>query len=86
MMDNVQVKKRDGTLESWSYDKLVTSITKTGIPMDDAENLASKIEGWVRENASIMAIDSITLRDRVFEEIKQIDPAAADTYQAYKKE
>ena len=81
---NIFVVKKDGVLEIWSTDKLVTSIAKTGIELDRAEVVSVKIEEWVKESAEDGKIDSTTVKDKVIEALKDEDPAASDSYRAYK--
>lgn len=83
-MPNINVKKRDGVIEPWSYDKLVTSIGKAGVPMVSAEDIASKIQAWAQENSDGI-ISSTEIRDRIIEDLKTNFPAEADNYKAYKK-
>jgi 2-phosphoglycerate kinase len=82
---DLKVKKRDESLESWSYDKLVTSINKSGVPIDDAERYAKEVQEWSSSNAKDGVISSVAIRDRVMEVIKNDYPAESDSYQAFKK-
>jgi transcriptional regulator NrdR family protein len=81
---DIQVVKKGGGNELWSIDKLVASITKTGLALEIAEAVSSKIEDWVKKAAVNGKIESSTIRDRVIETLKGEDPAAADSYRAYK--
>jgi transcriptional regulator NrdR family protein len=83
-MDDVMVLKRGGGEEEWSFDKLLASISKTGAELSVAEKVAKSVEGWVMEQQSPVKSDAI--RDKVIEFLGKEDPAALDSYQAYKKE
>ena len=84
-MKDFKVKKRDGTVEPWSDDKLVTSMTRAGIPIEEAEKFAQSIREWGPKNLMDHQVTSIQLRDKVIEMIKTDYPAEADSFQAYKK-
>ncbi len=84
-MDDITIRKKGEGIENWSFDKLLASITKSGVPLADAERIAGSIEAWAKEAVKISAIDSIKLRDKVIESMKKNYPTEADSYQAYKK-
>jgi hypothetical protein len=81
----MKVKKRDGSTEDWSLDKVVTSVSKTGVPLEDAKEIAQSIETWATENAVEGSIESTKLRDKVAELLRPDYPAEANSYLAYKK-
>ncbi|OGM21785.1 hypothetical protein A2863_00675 [Candidatus Woesebacteria bacterium RIFCSPHIGHO2_01_FULL_38_9b] len=85
-MDQVNVQKKDGSEEPWSYDKLVASLTKSGLPVEGAENMASKVQEWVKSEAKDGIINSGAIRDKLLEIMKSEYPAEAENYQSYKKE
>lgn len=85
-MENIKVQKKGGKAEPWVYDKLLASIGKTGIALDVAESITNKVETWVKVNSKNDVINSDDVRDKVIELLKEADPAAGDTYQAYKAE
>jgi transcriptional regulator NrdR family protein len=80
----ISVRKRDGRVEAWSNDKLITSIGKSGVDIEMAEKVSGKIESWANEESSGV-ISSSEIRDKVIEELKLVDEAASDNYQVYKK-
>ena len=84
-MSEIKVKKRDGNVESWSYDKLLNSIGKSMIPLKKAESVASLVEKWVKESEGKGVVSSTEIRDKIIEKLAEVDPVAADNYQAYKK-
>ncbi len=85
-MQDLQVKKRDGTLEPWSLDKLVIAIGKAGISISEAQALATKIEDWARSVAKEGVVESTQIRDKVIELMKVDFSAESANYQTYKKE
>jgi 2-phosphoglycerate kinase len=84
-MDQLKIKKRDKSIEGWSDDKLITSMSKAGVPIDKAQKIAGDIKNWARKNAVNYVVTSVELRDKVIESIKVEFPAQADSYQAFKK-
>ena len=84
-MADLQVKKSDGNLEPWSYDKLLASFNKAGLPNEDSERLAMQVESWAKENNEEGVVSSVDIRDKVIEVLSNDFPAEADTYQAFKK-
>ncbi len=84
-MEEIKIQKRDGSLEPWSFDKVLISITKVDVSLDKAEKMVSNIESWVKENAKDEVISSTKIRDKVIKTLTELDPIAADHYIAYKK-
>jgi transcriptional regulator NrdR family protein len=84
-MDGIQVKKRDGEAEAWSYDKLIASIGKSFIPIETAGTVAKAVEAWAQEKSKEGSLLSTEIRDKVIEELAKIDPVASENYRAYKK-
>ncbi len=84
-MLDVKIKKRDLNLEPFSYDKLLASITKSGVSVQDAERLAETIKSWIFDNSQDGVISSTAVRDKVYEVLASQFPVEADEYQAFKK-
>ena len=82
---DLTVVKRDGTSEPFNYDKLVASITKTGIPVNQGEEISSRVKIWAESSAKEGNIESSLIRDKIIELLSEDFPAEADTYKAYKK-
>jgi len=83
--DEIKVKKRDGKVETWDYDKVLASIGKSMVPLKKAEAVATAVEKWMNEQKGKVAVESTEIRDKVIEVLKEVDPVAADNYQVYKK-
>jgi transcriptional regulator NrdR family protein len=79
------VVKRDFVKEPYSYDKIIFSILKSGVPMANAEGLSKKVETWVLENTKKGEIKSSQLRDKIIEVMSKDFPGEADTYKTYVK-
>lgn len=84
-MADLKVRKRDGSLEKWNYDKLLASIGKAGLALENSEKIASFIQQWVKTSAEKGVILSTKIRDKVTEELRKVDPLAADSFESYKK-
>lgn len=84
-MDELKVVKRDGKAEEWNSDKLIASITKAGVPVEAAQNIASQLADWAKSSGSDGTISSNMIRDKVIELMTTEYPAEADNYKAYKK-
>lgn len=81
----LKVRKRDGTVEDWSFDKALNSIAKSGFPVDKAENVTVILEAWMRNHTNKGTIDSVDIRDKIIALLTAQDPLAASAYQDYKK-
>ncbi len=84
-MKKVKINKRDGSYEEWNYDKVLAAIGKSMVPIKTAEAVATSVEKWVEKNSGKGEIDSIEIRDKVIEVLKEVDPVAAENFMVYKK-
>ena len=84
-MEEIKVLKREGGIESWNYDKVLTSIVKAGMSVTEAEKVALKIHDWTKKAASDEIITSNAIRDKVIELLNENNPIVSETYRAYKK-
>lgn len=84
-MRDLKVRKRDGKVENWNYDKILASIGKSMVPLKKAEAVASSVEKWVEKSAGKGVVSSNEIRDKIIEVLKEIDTVAAENYQVYKK-
>jgi transcriptional regulator NrdR family protein len=83
--EKLQVKKRDGTIESWNYDKILNSVMKAGLPLEKSQSLVTEIENWAKSSSKDKIISSIDIRDKIIEVMKRIEPMTASVYEAYRK-
>ena len=84
-MANLQVVKREGGQEDWSMDKLVTSITKSGVELEEAKQVAALVESWALRSSANGQISWSQIRDKVTQFLRVVDPVAASAYESYKK-
>lgn len=82
----ITVIKRDGEKEEFSFDKLIASILKAGVPMADAEAVSRKVEAWVQVASKNSGISSSEIRDKIIELLSNDFSVEADNYQAYIKD
>jgi len=82
---DIQIKKRDGTVEPFSIDKLIASITKSGVPLKKSEEISQKIKSWVESEAEGGVFESTKIRDRIINDLSKDFPAESESYKAYKK-
>ena len=81
----ISIVKRDGSQEKFNVDKLITSIAQSGVPLEQSESIATKIQDWISTKASDGKITSNEIRDKIISELSELFPAEADSYQAFKK-
>ncbi|KKQ75050.1 MAG: hypothetical protein US96_C0018G0022 [Candidatus Woesebacteria bacterium GW2011_GWB1_38_5b] len=60
------------------------SISKSGVPIEDAQKIAENIESWVLAKDSKF-ITSVEIRDKVIEALSKSFPSEASCYSFYKK-
>lgn len=84
-MSDLIVIKRDGNSEPWSSDKIIASVGKCGVEVKTAENICSNIKLWFENNSRDSKISSKEIRDRVVEELKNVDPVASESYRVFKR-
>ena len=86
MKMEIQVRKRDGNLEPWSFDKLVAAIGKAGIAVQEAEQIAGSVQSWAQQAAQDGNIESTQIRDKVIEVLTKDYPVESRSFEIYKKE
>lgn len=85
MSDVTYIEKKDSKKEVFSYDKLIASILKTGVPMENAKQISDKITLWVKESSKKGNVKSNEIRNKVIDELSNDFPSEADSYQVYVK-
>ena len=81
----LQVRKKDGRLEPFQKEKIVSGVMKSGVTQEQADVVASKVDAWARETAENGVIDSTTIRVKVVEELKMVNPQAGTVFESYSK-
>jgi transcriptional regulator NrdR family protein len=81
---DTQVLKRDGSVENFEPEKIARVVEAAGLEEDEAEDLAARVEKWVIESKK-EEISSQEIRDKVIEELQDVDEYAANMYTWYQK-
>jgi len=84
-MKDFQIVKIDGSKEPFNIDKLITSIGKSGVPLNKATNISEKIKFWAMKIGKGERIKSSMIRDKVIEIMSDDFPVEAECYRLYKK-
>ena len=81
---NLQIIKRDGSLENYSEEKIRKVVVAAGLKLDQAKLLTHNITYWLKTK-TFTKLSSLKLRDQVNEELKKINKEAHDLYTWYQK-
>ncbi len=81
----LKITKRQGEIEDWSDDKILTSIMRAGASSEESQKVSLSVKQWAAQNAEDGKISSTNLRDQVIHQLALVNPIAANTYQFYKK-
>jgi len=84
-MAELKVEKKGGRVENFQRAKVEGGILKSGASQEQAEDIASKVEAWARENAANEVIKTSNIRIRVLELLREVNPKAAGAFEAYRK-
>lgn len=77
--------KKDGALEDFDRNKIVTGVVKAGAAAEEAEKVASAIEAWLPTAAANNVVKSQDVRTKVLEILGTVNPAAVANFAAYQK-
>lgn len=83
-MNEIQVIKRDGSVEDFEVEKIIRVVGAAGLTDTDAEELGKKIEKWA-EKQNKEELTSLEIRDKVVELMHDYDEMAADMFVWYQK-
>ena len=84
-MPELQVKKKDGTVEPFLRDKISNGVIKSGGTPEQAEKITVGIEAWAPGVAKEGIVNTSDIRVKVLEALKVENPAAAEQYETYKR-
>ena len=82
---SIRVRKKDGSVEDWNYEKAVSSMVNAGIPLNIAENVLIFLEAWARVHNENGIVNTSDIHLRVVELLKNIDESASSRYDSFKK-
>ena len=83
-MKDLIVIKNDGEKETFSDDKIVTSIAKSGVDIKESERIANVIKEHFKSNSIDGEVKSADIRKMVVEELLKVDSVASASYDSYK--
>ncbi|OGK09297.1 hypothetical protein A2767_03615 [Candidatus Roizmanbacteria bacterium RIFCSPHIGHO2_01_FULL_35_10] len=81
---NLQVIKRDGSIEEYSEFKIIRVMIAAGLKPDKAQSLTHLITKLLKSN-SPLRVSSLEIRDKVIQELKKIDKDVVNLYSWYEK-
>ncbi len=82
---DLQVQKKDGRLEPFDRDKIKSGLLKSGASKEEAEKIAADVEVWAQNAAQNGIVSTFSLRNKVLEILKEINPTAANAFEFYRK-
>lgn len=82
----MQVKKKDGRLEDFDREKVARGVVAAGASPETANMIATEVENWAGGAATEGAIATTEIRGKVLELLRLKDPAAATSFEQYRKE
>jgi transcriptional regulator NrdR family protein len=80
-----KVQKKDGALEDFDRQKIVSGVVNAGASPEDAQKVADAIEAWLPEVARDNVINSMDIRTKGLDVLKTINPEVAAQFESYKK-
>lgn len=80
-----KVQKKDGTLEDFSRNKLVSGVMRAGGTAEDAEKVAAAIEAWLPTAAINGIVSSADIRTKGLEVLRTVNPTVAASFESYAK-
>lgn len=82
---NLQVQKKDGSLESFDRNKIKNGLIKSGASEAEAESIASQAETWAQTAAVNNIVKTADIRTKVLELLRSANPTVAASFEAYRK-
>lgn len=80
----MQIIKRDGSREKYDQTKIKRVTMAAGLTEAEAGTLINRINDWL-SGSKTTEVNSLTLRDRITEELKSINDDAYNLYSWYEK-
>ena len=80
-----EVKKRDGSIQPFDENKIVSAVTNAGGTKEEADSAVAAILDWLGSLEADEPVESIAIRDKVLENLASVNPTAAETFKSYTK-
>lgn len=84
MVKVIKVTKRDGSEEDFDHLKIIKILTVAGLDATKARLVSLKVKEWV-EGLGQEKISSVEIKDKVLEELKNINEYIAQLFDWYEK-
>lgn len=81
----MKVQKKDGSLEDFDRNKIVSGIVKSGGTPEQTEDIASQIETWAAGAAVNGVIKTLDIKSKLLELLGGVNPAAKASFENYQK-
>jgi hypothetical protein len=82
---DLQVQKKDGSLQPWEGDKILKSVVAAGVPAKEAESFLDLIQTYAQRVAKNGVVLSFDIKTKLISLIRAIYPEAAIAFKTYKK-
>lgn len=80
-----KVQKKDGQLEDFDRNKVLSGLVKSGVSSEEAEKIAAQIEGWLPTIAAEGVVKTMDIRSKVLELLRAVNPVVASSFENYQK-
>jgi len=84
-MAELRVRKKDGREEDYREENVFESMRKAGLPETDARSIALKVTEWVRERAEQGAVATSEIKDRVVEQVREVNEEVSERFRNFVK-
>lgn len=85
-MTELKVKKKNGKIEDFKVEKLVTSLKKAGMKSNEnIEKIKNSITSFVKEKAKQGAVETTRIRGKVLEQLRQMNSEVATKFENFSK-
>lgn len=82
---DLQVQKKDGTLQPFDRSKISAGVIRSGASVEEAENVTLQVETWAQSTAQNGVVNATELRTKVLEVLKTVNPTAGTAFETYQK-
>lgn len=82
---DLQVQKKDGTLEPFDRSKISAGIVNSGATPQQAESITSQVEAWASGVAQKGVVKSADIRVKVLELLKEVNPNIVAAFEGFQK-
>lgn len=85
-MTELKVKKKNGKIEDFKVEKLVSSLKKAGMKSNEnIEKIKNSVTSFVKEKAEQGAVETTRIRGKVLEQMRQMNSEVASKFENFSK-